>query len=267
MIATIAYRDSLEGLRIRYAELLAERTQDPSLAGASRVFGARTGRIWAGNTGIAGAVLLALGALATLAVPGLPLTTLLLLSWPAMLGAGAVGWVLADRRVRREGAPRPTGDVRTDLARLQAALPASALRDLAVDRERRSLARPMIAVALLAPLTIHAVVYLGFGGGLAAFNNWIGLSLLCVGHAHLALAWGCHRFARNAASLTGYALEQAGRRAQWRAFGFAVLFAALPGGVLYLIPPILTAATGLLFNPILFLKMTGTLVAERAALG
>ena len=59
MTATAAYRDSLEGLRLRYAELCAERSGYPSPARAPSVFAARTGRIWAGNVGIAGAVVLA----------------------------------------------------------------------------------------------------------------------------------------------------------------------------------------------------------------
>ncbi len=268
MTATLAYRDSLEGSRIRYAELLAERAVNPPLAGVSRVIAARTGRIWAGNAGIACAALLVLAAIGSLLQQDVPLTAILLLSWPTMLGAYATGCALGEHRARRRSAPAATGDVRVDLARLEAADPPSLVREQATELERTSMSRPMMAVALLAPLTIHFLVFDLLGHGTASsFDPWIKMSLLFVGHAHLALAAGCHRFAREAALSPGGALTQARSPAEWRAFEYAVVAAVFPSSLLALIPPVLTAATGLVFNPLLFRGMTRTIVAEREVLG
>jgi hypothetical protein len=77
---TLAYRDSREGARIRYAELLANRPDVTAFPGVSRVLAARTGRICAGTAGIAGAALMSIAALASLAIPGIQLTPILLLS-------------------------------------------------------------------------------------------------------------------------------------------------------------------------------------------
>jgi hypothetical protein len=124
----------------------------------------------------------------------------------------------------------------------------------------------MIAVSLLAPLTIHAFVATILGASAAHFDEWIAISLVVVGHAHLAHAWRCYAFATGARVLDADELMLARPRAEWRAFGIAVVVSALPGALLYLIPPILTAGTGILFNPILFRGMTRTIVAERRAL-
>ena len=268
---TLAYRDATEGARLRYADLL-ERTREGTALDAVRdVLAARTGRICAGLTGIVGAVLMALAALGGrggLFRPALfevPPSAFLFLSWPAMGAAYAIGSFAARRRVDRLATPPGTHDIHAAVAWLERARPVPALRWQAAGYERQSVALPLIAYALLTPLTLHSPVCLATGG-LGALDSWIRVSLVIVGHAHLVLAflyWWAARWVSNSPT---QAIVFERSRKEWSIFGFTVLASALPGAVLFLIPPILTTVTALLFHPLFFRAMIRTLRAERRAL-
>ena len=268
-----AYRDDTEGARIRYQDLLQQHAGDQEArAGAARVRGRRIGRIAAGATGLAAFVALA----STTACRylghgydlGLPLSNLLMVAWPAMAVAYGCGRVdvwnalgaLTERAAEHD-------DLQARIARLEAAPSVWQERCRADRLERASVALPMMAIALLAPLTIHDLVWQVVSGGGRGFEEWIGLSLLIVGHAHLALAYACFRFAREARETPTRQLSGLRAEHEWRAYGLAVVVSAIPGALIYLVPPLLTIVTGICFNPLMFRGITRSLRNERRLLG
>jgi hypothetical protein len=261
----LAYRDFVMGARVRYDDLVERAWQGTGINGASRVFATRTARIWAGAVGITGAALLAAFGIAVLfGVQHPPVTLILLLSWPAMGMAYLLGAKVGAARIARLAVPPPTSDILADLARLEGARPVEVARAGAARLERASMAVPMVAIALLAPLTIHLpFVCLLSPRGL---DKWILLSLAIVGHAHLVLAAMYVRFAHRASKLDSPALGAARSRLEWSAWGATVAASAVPGIVFILLPPVFTALTGLLFNPLLCRGMVKTIVAERSVL-
>lgn len=263
---TFAYRDDAEGAALRHADLLARRARvDRALADARRAHGRRVARIAAGVTGVAGAAILAGTTAASVAhahVEQGTLTAILLGTWP-IVGlaylAGRVDW----RRRAEEPIARVTRgrDLHAEIARLEQEVPVALERERARRLERASVALPLVAAALLGPLTLHAIVYvLVCRAWLWSFDGWIALSLAIVGHAHLVLAWMSHRFAKGVSAATW-------RKDAWRAYGYTVLASAIPGLVLFLIPPILTAITGLLVIPLAFRTAAVAVEAERRLLG
>src|SRR5260370_38098921 len=92
------------------------------------------------------------------------------------------------------------------------------------------------------------------GGSLQArgYDEWIRVSVLIVGNAHIALAVCAFLFARR---LHRSSLEEMHCRfhALWlKALGITVLVSAAPGVLLLAIPPVLTFVTGIAFVPGLF---------------
>jgi hypothetical protein len=262
----IAYRDFVVGARVRYDDLVERARQATGITGASRVFAVRTARIWAGAAGIAGAVLLATVAAATawFGWPRAHLTEILVLSWPVMGAAYLLGRQFGAARIARLALPPPTDDILADLARLEGARPVEIARAGAARLERASMALPMSSVGLLAPLTIHAPVVFLIARG--EVDSWILLSLAIVGHAHLVLAAWYVYFAHRASKLDSDALIRARSRLEWSAWGLTVALSVVPGAMFLFIPPVLTAVTGLLFNPLLCRWMVKTIVSERSAL-
>ncbi len=267
---TPAYRDSTEGAAIRYAQLLDSTRADTDIPAVARVFGARAGRVGVGVAGIVGAGALALATLSNAAGPSasskLSLTGILLASWPVMGVAYLLGRAVGAYRMAGVTTPRRTGDVHGDLARLEQEDPGAEARRVATRLERASIGLPMVAMALLAPLTLHYGVYALFDKH-ADFDGWVAMSLVIVGHAHLVLAALYWRFADKASRQSVEEIALAGTRPGWRVLGITVGLSAVPGALLLLIPPVLTAATGVLFNPLLFHWMVSKLVAERRVLG
>jgi len=199
-------------------------------------------------------------------------TELLLLAWPAVLVAWAVARLLA-RLLLSLGSRIPmSGNPSVDLARLQAVDPLRAACDLAMSWERRSAALPMAAASLLAPLSLHAFVWFPFAhapsvaSGMDDFGTWIGVSILIVGHAHLALLVCAVRWAYKARSVETAKL----RVGLGRAWGTALLVSAgvacLPGIVLLAIPPLLVVVTGLAFVPLMYHWTARVLDHDRLAL-
>jgi hypothetical protein len=266
---TFAYRDENEGARIRFRTIVDRlRQDDEETAVAHVIHSRRTGRIWAGVTGVAGMSAIALTALCT-ALSGAAyrdsdtLTHLLWISWPAMGAAYVMGRIWSERgTTRRRAALRETDDASADLARAEAEEPLDDAFDRADALEVRSVRLPLIALALLMPLTLHSLLVGGRG-----FDMWIMLSLLIVGHAHLVLAWLGARFAKEAREMSIADVETERSKAQWAAFGYTVLASALPGAILYLIPPALTAVTALCVAPVMFNLASHWITSERRALG
>ncbi len=198
---------------------------------------------------------------------------LLLTSW----GAGALVYVVTFATVlhRFPDGLRAAVDLghgpRVDMERIEAAAPKQEAR-AQIDRwERDSIALPMTGVTLLAPLTLHwlfCLVCAPIIGGAAIktadFGAWMAISLLIVGHCHLVLVYLVHRFAR---TLRGLSADQiaARRHGGWAAFGWTVA-STIPVAIIYLIPTVLVAVTGVMFIPAMFALMQRRILAERALL-
>jgi hypothetical protein len=282
MIAA-AYR-SLEPVAAqRLAELRARREQGAYLVDLARgVASRRIGRAFAGAVGVAmggTAFLLAVVRFISrfdddhLGV----VSSLLLLAWPAALMAGAVARVVA-RGVLVAEAPTPApGNPAEELARLEARDPLRNAIATAMRWERRAAALPLAALSLVAPLTIHWLVFLALstqsvlaGGAwghrlLDEFGWWVGLSAVLVGHAHIALLVAATRWACRLHRVSTDELRVAHRpwvKALLISFGIA----CVPGAVLFVIPPILVVLTGLLFVPFMYGATVRTLLTERQLL-
>lgn len=269
-LAPWSYRDAEAALRARRSELiLARRAEaaaiDPEVR---RIYQRRVGRSAGGVVAIAGAVSLPVLALAAPEY----LTAALLVTAALALVALAVGRIVARARFAATVMRTITesDDLYGDVARLERG-DGSALAAIVADRlERASVALPMIGLALVLPLVLHFLFFISvmvpFGErGVSTFNDWIKMSLVLVGHSHLLLAWLAWRFAKRmrATETSRLRLVPGG----WPAWGWSTMASALPGAVLFLIPPGIVAATGLVFIPAMYSVMRRRVAVERSALG
>jgi hypothetical protein len=135
-------------------------------------------------------------------------------------------------------------------------------RDRARELARASLTMPLVALAFVAPLSIHAVVASLSTSG-RDYSTWIAISVVIVPHAHIVLAIFAARFARQLIE---------GRNARAPAVegligvGFSTLAAAIPGIVLIGVPPALTLLTGISFVPLAFWLLSRSFAREEVAL-
>lgn len=262
-MATSAFR-SLEPVLHARLDALAERRERalPVLRVARRVMRRRFARTVGGFVATTGA-LLAFGlAWAGMLMPyprdhtlSAAATIVLLGSWGAGALAALVTWTVAGRWIGRSTDPplELTGNAAVDLARVDALDPERFGVTRAAASERLSVATPMAAIALLTPLTLHWIVWTALGTSpswshLSDFGDWIGISGVLVGHSHLAVLVGGVRWAWTLRDRP--AVELSGASAHWIVtLAAAVGLACLPGIVLYAIPPVLVAVTGLAFMP------------------
>jgi hypothetical protein len=235
--------------------------------------------------GVAG--ILMAGLLVWAALTGtLPLTPILDTSW-LVLGIIVLGArPRALRALRRtvDQTLAPTDDPYGDVAALEATT-AEATIGAAADRlEERSVALPLVALALLLPLTLHrlgAVVLGGLGARLPVpwssgrpMDAWIRCSMVVVGHCHVLLAVLAVAFARDLrrhADLPETALAE---RAGWAAFAWTSL-ASIPAATLcltlwplegwipFLLIPTLVTLTGVAFIPASFQVLGRAVARER----
>lgn len=94
----------------------------------------------------------------------------------------------------------------------------------------------------------------------------IGLSVVLVGHAHLALLVCAVRWAFTLRTRATAELRVGLGRAWGKALAISAGIACLPGAVLLGIPPLLVAVTGLLFVPFMYFGTARILASERIAL-
>jgi hypothetical protein len=120
-----------------------------------------------------------------------------------------------------------------------------------------SLMVPAVGIALLLPLTIHLPIALWITDS-AGFDFWVQLSMGITGLPHAVFAFAC--------AVRAYQLV-ADRRPAWSPRGIyiaTVVTSCVPFILLYAIPPVLVALTGLPFIPMM--HAMGRIVArERAA--
>ena len=266
-----AYRSAYQHLiGLRLAEMkLAQETVQPLLPSLDAMRSARIARALAGGVGIAGAIVMVL--LACVGDVAAPTYALL------GSGIGAIGtYALARTAVairaayRRTTVPMPrlTGGLEEDLARIEASDPLRALYREVRSLEIWSTALPLAAMSLLLPLTLHYVFLALFGTGSARdFAAWIRLSMVIVGHAHLALMGMAIAFARKMGRSTSEGLGAMPVHREWaKAWGLAIGVSAVPGLVFFAFPPILVAITGLAVIPLMFVLVRRCVMNERALL-
>jgi hypothetical protein len=283
-MAACAYRSLEPVLQERIAALEEHRSQDAILVDAARrVAQRRMGRAWGGTVALAVGIAAFVAGLSSLPTSHpaddalRSLATLLLFAAPvAGLVARTCGRLFARAWLAStlDAPPRLTGDVVADLARIEAADPLRASREIAMRWERASVALPLAATAMLAPLTLHGLVYgvlCAPSGSLSAssasdFGTWIALSALIVGHAHLAVLIGSVRWAHRLRATPTAALGQGLHKPWGMTLLVAIGVACIPGIVLLGIPPVLVAVTGIAFLPATFGLAARTIVSERFAL-
>ena len=112
----------------------------------------------------------------------------------------------------------------------------------------------------------HPVIA-ALGDDLAQFHKWMTVSVALVGHAHLGLAAHGFRFARAFHRKPSDGLIPLTLVDSWvGGFAVAVITSAVPGIVLYAIPPVLTLMTGIAFIPLAYFVVHKTAKRERATL-
>lgn len=264
----------LEQLRERFEELPSDAVPEE----LTLVHARRVARTWAGGTAIAGFVAMALSSAATVVWPehsgggGLHPTLVLVAAVALSILVYVIARIVAPHTFERRvwASLGSAGDELARLARIENDSVRRAAAELAGSGEKRSIALPMIGVGLLAPLSIHLVVWsLGLNDGLdthgwlQGFDVWIGASLLLVGIAHIVLAYQCGRFAGALADTPLRELSRETPAKGWGALGYTILAACLPGIVAFAIPVLLVAVTGLLFVPWMFGHMYRRVLQER----
>lgn len=276
-----AYRSLEPVLRQRVAELCERRERDAMFVDVARgIASRRLGRAVGGAAGVAVGVAAFLAGLAAFwnhdsqasHAMQVASTQLLAAAWPLALAAGAAARMLARPLLARRARVSMSGEPALDLRALEAADPLRDACDRAMAWERASAALPLAALSLLAPLTIHGVVWAGLAHGESLtsatqdFGAWIGLSAIIVGHAHLALLVCAVRWAFKLRTRETAELRVGLGRAWGKALAISAGIACLPGAVLLAIPPLLVVATGLLFVPLMYYCTARTLTRERIAL-
>ena len=261
--------------------LQEHRAQDAfQVDAARRVAARRIGRAWGGAFALAVALLAFVAGL--LALPAeydtdkwlRELATLLLFAAPVVGVVVLVCGRFLARAWLRWSLDAPvllSGNAAVDLARIDALDPLRASREVAMRWERASVALPLAAVAMLAPLTIHGVVWgmlswptmTSSSSPLSDYGKWIALSALIVGHAHLAVLIGSVRWAFRLRETPTVRVRLDLHKHWGVTLLVAMGVACVPGIVLLGIPPLLVGITGLAFLPATYALAARAVVSER----
>jgi len=274
---TSAYRSAYEHIvGVRLAETQELRSElTPMLPSLRAVTRARMARIFTGAVGVAGALAMTFCAAWFHNNSSDPSPTYALLvgslavaiAWPLSRAGLAVG---ARLRRKETGEITLTGQLDQDLARIDASDPRAELRrveDLANRLELPSIALPIAGISFLFPLLSHWLFIQAFGSTESAesFAGWIRVSLVIVGHAHLALVICGFLFAKRIRSLSLEALTDMKIHREWlKAWLITISVSCLPGILLILVPPVLVALTGIAFVPFLWLLLHRAVRVERS---
>src|SRR5262249_41660029 len=157
--------------------------------------------------------------------------------WPlAALAYLVAFWAAEGPASRLVPRLRVTGNLKEDLRLLEAKSPAEVAHARVARLEVASIAAPLAGISLVLPLSVHFL----FAQVLpdADFRWWITVSLLVVGHAHVAVALSALMFAREMKRTRDEDLHHL-RSYGWKALGVAAAAAAMPGALLMFVPPLL----------------------------
>ncbi|WP_437964625.1 hypothetical protein WMF04_33710 [Sorangium sp. So ce260] len=257
------YRNDEDVARLHIESLLARHRQqvDAIPEHLRHLYARRVARSLAGQVALVGAVVVVVAAAAPPVLGVLDdgaATIALLAAWATSALAYVVGRELAGGRLLRaiSSDVRQSGDVHADRARIEAAAPEARVRSMVDAEERRSVAFPLAGVVVLAPLTLHLAIYCSFGGWLSTwsdliedFDGWVRASVVLVGHVHALMAYLAFRHARQIHAASTPELAAGAPSGAVRALGFATLASLFPGGLLFLIPPLIVLATGAVIVP------------------
>ena len=125
-----------------------------------------------------------------------------------------------------------------------------------------SFSLPMAALSLLMPLSLHALISLVQGFDPKEFGEWIAMSGIVVGFAHMSLVAMCGVLVQKICASPMTFNKHLG----WLAWGVSIGASCIPGILLMAIPPVVTAITGLLFVPWMFYLARIGVLHERAKL-
>lgn len=271
-----AYRSAYEhivGLRLAETkEVRAELT--PLLPSLRAVVRARIARIVAGSVGIAGAAAMTACAVwfrghddasPTYALLGSSIA--LVVVWILMRGGLGVSALL---RRKASYDLKLSGQLEEDIARIEATDPRSEVQRIeatAESLELPSIALPIAGISLLAPLLSHWLFVIVCGNETSReFSDWIRISLVIVGHAHIALVICGFLFAKRIKSLSLEGLGDMRIHREWlKAWMITIGVSCLPGILLVLVPPLLVAVTGIAFIPIVWIALHRAVISERSA--
>lgn len=261
------YRDHLVAARYRQQQIAREHGPTVVPEALCEIYARRVGRIAAGVAALGG--LLAMAAHFVFTLEYRQIAIYLPIAWGAAALAYLVGRCLGGpllrRRVEREYAT--SGDIFVDLGRLDARRPREFMLDQVHQHERLGLQVPLLAAALLAPLSLHLLVgVLWLGVPISSFGQWIITSAVLVGHAHITLALFALFHGARLQQELDRGLEVPGASRGGVALLWTIGASAVPGLVLLCVPPILVAITGLVFVPWLFHWASKTARFERATL-
>lgn len=242
---------------------MTDRARPRARSPLVHVFAARAGRVAFGAVLVAGAVAMT----ATARDPSDDVAArVLLATTPIALLLGAVTrraclmlgpWLSARERAFGGG---PTAPV----AGLASPSEASTLRRSAGRLEAPSYSLPLVGLALVAPLTLHSpFFFLAPDDGLRDLSQWVRLSLVLTGLAHVTLALLSHRFAMRLRR----GRVRSSEREAFAALAITTVAGCLPGVIFAGIPPALVAITGLAFVPASFVVMERACRRERWLLG
>lgn len=271
---THAYRDSDEHIvtrRLRELDVARKRlaAHMPALNDARS---ARLARLSAGVVGVAGAVATVLACIDTV-VPEGPLATYCLVgSVGASVATYVVVRVLTVLLGRVDVPPQETfvrgASLAEDLQRLDELHPLRVAQAKLERREVASVAWPLAAISLLAPLTLHFGVAMAFMDvTLRDFSKWIMVSAIVVGLAHLALVAMAVRYAVRIGKMSVEAFRAASPNRDWVvAYCVAILASCVPGILLMAVPPAISLVTGLAFIPFMFRWARSCILRERDAI-
>jgi hypothetical protein len=270
------YRNSDDAVRRRRAEAAARWHEELAVLQPRLVdvYAQRVARIAFGMTGVLGFAALILAA--AYGTEDQAPTRTLGVVWVAMITAYlSARWSAVRHAWRELGRPAIPGfDPWNDVDRLENDSPLATIRRLAERLEQRSVSWPLVGWALILPLSLHFVVFLLLGGSVVSddFDEWIAISLLCVGHCHLVLAFRCWRFAPTLGEREGWKalgwtiLACVGSWVlPWMAFGGHVRGPMIVGIVLWTMTVV--GVTGVVFVPAMFGRIRKQIHAERDVLG
>src|SRR5262249_42161485 len=190
----------------------------------------------------------------------------------ALLTYGVVRLVLSLSGKGRvySSSPDLTGHLERDLELLSANDPSPLLRRHSARQHSKlemwSTTLPLAAISLLTPLTLHYFAALLMGSAAPrSYSEWIRISLVIVGHAHLTLMYLAIRFGRKLVESESDKIANMSIHSEWaKAWAITILVSGLPGVVLFAVPPILVAITGIVFIPFMFTVTQRRVLVERA---
>ncbi len=270
----MSYRDAELYLRDRRDELAAQREAELEQAwpDVARVYARRVGRISAGVFAIGAAALLVVLAVRRYAerdASHITLTPVLLGSVLLAPVAYVLGWAIArvHFRFHRVGFEL-TGNAIVDLGHLEHDSRRTSIIRRASRLEHASVAATLAGWALLTPLTLHLLVAFAraesWSQCVRSFDDWIDMSLVLTGVAHITLALLGWRYADKLRAWDHEREDAPG--GPWAAWGLTILASCVPGIIALGIPPMIVAVTGVLFIPATFNFMRWRVSQERFAL-